>query len=203
MAIGVYTFKVTGLKPILMNNPNSMNDDAGKKTRTKKVDPEEEARVRAYVNDEGSLYIPSIAFLNSLWEGASYEKIGKDSARARIASSIFVIDQETILYDQNTNKPIDEYVIDSRYVVIKSTQGRIMRHRPKVDNWYCLLSLEVDTDYISVEDNIIPLFNKAGRVIGVLDYRPAKRGGFGRYEVELYKGNGNSSKSKITKRNKK
>ncbi len=52
----------------------------------------------------------------------------------------------------------------------------------------CLLSLEIDSDFIPA-DMLITLFNRAGRMIGVMDYRPEKRGSFGRYTVELYQNN--------------
>lgn len=189
MAANIYTFKVTGISPLLMNNPACMgNTEESLTTRTKKIPKEQEAESRAYRTEEGYLYCPSVAFLNSLWNGAAYKKIGKDSARSRIQSAVFTTEDETILLDPETDKPITDYEIDSRYVVIKATKGRIMRYRPMVRNWYCLLSLEMDDDFIEVEQ-AVPLFNKAGRTIGVLNYRPAKRGPFGRYKAESYNGN--------------
>jgi len=186
--INIVTFNVDGITPLLMNNIGSMEEEGKSSTRTKKIDPEADAAKRLYVTANGNLYIPSIAFLNSLWEGAAYQKIGKDSARSRIQGAVFVVDQESILIHPETGDPFKntEWEIDSRAVVIKSTKGRIMRHRPLVRDWACLVSLEVDSDFIDIEENIIPLFNIAGRKIGVMDYRPAKRGPFGRYNVSLH-----------------
>jgi len=186
--INVITFKMTGISEILMNNPASMNEQGSTSVRTKKVLPKEDAEKRLYLTEDGNFYIPSIAFLRGLWQGAAYQKIGKDSARSLIQASVFLTEEQTVLLNKDTEKPISEYEIDSRTVVIKSTGGRIMRHRPKVKNWMCLLSLEIDSDFIPA-DMLITLFNRAGRMIGVMDYRPEKRGSFGRYTVELYQNN--------------
>lgn len=185
MAVNIVTFKVTGLSEILMNNPASMDEEKATSVRTKKIPPEEDAEKRLYINEDGNFWVPSVAFLRGLWQGAAYRKIGKDSARSLIQASVFSIEEQTVLLDKDTQKPITKYEIDSRTVVIKATGGRIMRHRPKVSNWMCLLSLEIDSDFITI-DIILPLMNRAGRMIGVMDFRPEKRGSFGRYEVELY-----------------
>lgn len=180
----IITFKITGISPILMNNPESMNYNKETSTRTKAYNDEHEAKIREYRNIDGSLFIPSIAFLNSLWQGASYQKIGKDSARSRITSAVFITDPETLLLNKDTGNPITEYKIDKRFVVVN--KARIPRCRPMISNWIAYLSLEFDEDYISV-DHVLPLFNKAGKTVGIMDYRPQNRGSFGRYIVELYK----------------
>ena len=198
MAINIVTFKIMGLSPILMNNPISMSDDDSKgvKARTKKESPEVEAQKGLYVMEDGMLYVPSIAFRASLWYGSSYQKIGKESARNMIQAACFTIEEKTPLLDPSNEKPIKSYEIDSRTVVIKATGGRVMRHRPKVPEWMCLLPLEIDTDYITPEI-ITTLFNRAGKITGILDYRPANRGWFGRYQVEIYNGAGSAKRKKI------
>jgi len=184
MATKIVTFKVTGISALLMNNPASMEGDGGLKARTKDYSDEKEAEKRLYRNAEGKLYVPSIALLRSLWYGSSYQKIGKDSARARIQAGVFIIDNEAVLLDKDTEKPIDNYDIDKRSVVVQ--RQRITRCRPTIKNWICYIDFEIETDFIN-EELILPLFKGAGKMIGVLDYRPQKTGPFGRYSVEIYK----------------
>lgn len=201
MGIQVVVFRITGISPLLMNNPASMGgEEPGGKatTRTKTASPEDEAEARVYADEGGGLFFPTIAFVNSLWEGASYQKFGKDSARSRISAAVFAMEPSVPLLSQGTGDPIIEYEIDSRYVVIKATKGRVMRHRPLVRDWACDLPLELDLDYIVGPDALLPIFNRAGRVIGVGDYRPAKRGPFGRYEVEVG-GNWNGKKKRLSR----
>jgi hypothetical protein len=183
----VFIFKITGLTPILMSNPSSMdNQDDGTAKTPQKYPKEEEAKKRLYINDDGTLYLPAIAFRNSLWQGGAYMKLGKQTARNVIASSVFVIEEKVPLLDKDTEKFITEYAIDSRYVVVTSgtKKNRIMRHRPCVTNWMVKLPLQFDVDFVDPEQ-ILPVFERAGKVIGVMDYRPACKGMFGRYAVEL------------------
>jgi len=180
----IFIFKVTGLSPVLMNNPACMEEtpDAPKPSSKKKYPKEEEAKKRLYINDKKELYLPTIAFTNSLWEGSAYIKFGKQTARSVIASAIFAMEETVTLLDKDTEKPIKKYDIDSRWVVVN--KARIMRHRPAVPNWMVYLALEFDMDFIEPEQ-ILPLFQRAGKIIGIMDFRPACRGRFGRYTVEI------------------
>lgn len=197
--VKIEVFKITGLSPILMNNPSAMFGDGGdnepKASTKKKISPEEEAALGIYANDSGQLFVPSIAFRSSLWNGSSYQKIGKHSARSRIDAGVFVVEEECPICYPETEDPVSSYEIDSRTVVIKTTKGRILRHRAKVPEWECKLPLEIDDDFIS-PDQVLTLFNQAGKVAGVLDYRPNCHGPFGRYKVELAGPNGNGKRRK-------
>lgn len=196
--MNIEIFKITGISPLLMNNPSSMPADEDKATTAtkKKVSPEEEAAASVYSLDTGQLFIPCLALRSSLWYGSAYQKLGKYSARSRIDAGVFVIEEESPLVKPGTKKPIKEYDIDARTVVIKATKGRILRHRPKVKEWECYLPLEVDTDFIT-SDQILSLFNQAGKVAGVLDYRPNCHGPFGRYGVELQSNGNKKIRNKI------
>ena len=183
MATQIVIFKITGLSPVLMNNPACMEQGTGTEVKKpQKYPKEEEARKRLYLNDKKELYLPSIAFTNSLWEGSAYIKFGKATARSIISSSVFAIEDTVILLHKKTGKPIKKYDIDSRWVVVN--KARIIRHRPCIKDWQVLLPLEFDTDFVEPA-SVLPLFQRAGKIIGVMDFRPACRGSFGRYAVEI------------------
>ena len=78
--------------------------------------------------------------------------------------------------------PIDEYSIDSRRVVIKATSGSIVRHRPRIDDWSVSFELDYDTLLLSI-DQVREIVDNGGRRIGVLDFRPEKKGPYGRFMV--------------------
>lgn len=62
-----------------------------------------------------------------------------------------------------------------------------LRYRPIFENWYCDLSVEIDTGYgLSVQD-IITVINNGGSGCGVGEWRVERDGVFGRYHVELVK----------------
>ena len=185
MASSVHTFRITGLSPILMNNPESMQMGRAAGVGMKKIPtPEEEAKAKVYRNSKG-LYIPSVAFRSSIigrGGGASGRKIGKFTANSRVAAGAFVVDEHTPLVHVKTGKPIKDYEIYSCRAVVQGNGVR--RSRPLIKDWACDLKLEVDDDFVTVEQ-LVDLLNMSGKVAGIMDFRPQCKGSFGRYEAEL------------------
>lgn len=75
-----------------------------------------------------------------------------------------------------------DWECDSRSVVIPSTGGRIMCHRPRLDEWSLKFTLEVDEEMFA-EKFVRLLVDDAGKKIGLGDYRPSRKGPFGRFVV--------------------
>ena len=75
-----------------------------------------------------------------------------------------------------------DFEVDSRSVVIPSTGGRIMAHRPRLDEWSLGFTLEVDDSMFST-DFVRLLVDDAGRKIGLGDFRPDRKGPFGKFTV--------------------
>ena len=69
-------------------------------------------------------------------------------------------------------------------VVIPSTKGRVMRYRPIFKKW----KLEFNID---IEDEIDPNAVKealeiAGKYVGIGDWRPEKKGKYGKFQVTSF-----------------
>jgi hypothetical protein len=79
-----------------------------------------------------------------------------------------------------------DFEVDSRPVVVPATGGRIMCHRPRLDSWKLKGTAEIDDEMFSA-DLVRALFDDAGRKIGIGDFRPQRRGPFGRFNVTLWK----------------
>lgn len=76
-----------------------------------------------------------------------------------------------------------EYVIDSRPVVVPATRGRVMRYRPKFDEgWEIDFALDYDEVLLS-EEQVRTIVDDCGARVGLLDFRPARKGPFGRFMV--------------------
>jgi hypothetical protein len=184
------TFRIVGIKAILLHNPaGSLTGPKGPKVKMI-PSPEEEAEAGTYRMGEkpdGQLYIKSEAFFGSIVGkngGASGRKFGKVSAASRILSGVdFDIEECCPLFHPTTNKPISTYEIDIRPAVIG--KARILRARPKITEWLCYLSVEIDQDFITVEQ-FGDLLNISGGVAGVCDNRPQCHGRFGKYTAELH-----------------
>lgn len=171
-----------GMSPLLMHNPQNMGTNTGDPIKRKKIPtPEEEAKEFRYVQD-GNLYVPAVAVRNAILDGAKGYRIGKMGA-ATILSGAVVLIQETFpllrngaLLDENS------YEIDTRRVVIQK-QG-IMRSRAMI-----ALPWEVDCTFDFNEElanlkHVETALIAAGQIIGLLDYRPEKRGWFGRFGTQ-------------------
>ena len=183
------TFEITGISPLLMHNPASMSKPGDKKSVSAKQipSPEEEAEAACYRNDKGQFYMQAIAFRGSIINpggGASGRKIGKTTANSRCAAGISINEKfdKCVLINLKTRKPLTEYKIDTRRAVVQ--KNGIMRSRPRLEEWACDLVFDIDTDFVTIEQ-VVELLNISGRIAGVGDYRPQKKGWFGKYKAEL------------------
>jgi hypothetical protein len=79
-----------------------------------------------------------------------------------------------------------DFEVDSRSVVIPATGGRIMAHRPRIDEWQLSFTLEVDENMFDEQTARI-LVDDAGSKVGLGDFRPARKGPFGRFKVVNWK----------------
>ena len=180
----IVVFRITGLSPLLQNNPANfigVDDEAGITTGKKKYDDAEEARLRLYVDREGCFYHPAEAFTKSMIKAVTGKKFGKLYATSAVKGAVFIAEPNVTILD-GKGKPAKEYEIDRRPVVIGSS--RALRCRPKWSPWKMRLALEIDTAILAPQQ-VLEALSLAGRIIGIGDYRPEKSGGFGRFAAEL------------------
>lgn len=182
MTIAVHKFRVEGISSLLMNNPSSMAGGGGTpKLGVKHIPtPEIEAASKVYRNDGKELVMPSIAFRSSLLRGCVGKKIGKTGAATKVAGGVFAIEPMTPLIDPQTSEPITEYRVHVTRCVVQ--RNGVIRGRPEIPKWAAEILFEVDTDFIE-PDQVRELLSIAGRIAGVGDWRPEKRGPHGRYKV--------------------
>ncbi len=182
----IVVFRVTGISPLLQNNPAGMRGGVdAKKMGTKKIPtPEEEAAAKVYQNEDG-YYIPSQAFRSAIigrGGAGSGLKIGKMTANARASAGMFTIEPFATLLDPEKWKPLKEYEIHTCRAVVQR-QG-VLRSRPMFPKWGTRVPMEIDDEFIAV-DQVIGLMERAGKVAGVGDFRPQTKGTFGRFTVEI------------------
>lgn len=176
MAIKTVQVSLKGESPLLMNAfPMVPVEAMNKKT------PEEQAEVGAYRNpDTQELYIPGVNIQRALISAANYSKGKGRSTLARQAAACLLVTPERV--SLGTKK----YAIDSRPVVIAATKGRIVRHRPRLDAWEISFKLEFDPDLLK-ETEVRRIVDDMGKRVGLLDFRPEKKGPFGRCYVTNWK----------------
>jgi len=177
--------QIEGVTPLLQNRFTeeaevkiSSGTSAAVKSKSK-LSPREQAEKKAYADENGNLFLPGPNIFSCLIQAGTFHKIGKKSVTTMksslIPAGISVVD---IVCPLNTK----EFEVDSRSVVIPSTGGRIMCHRPRLDSWGCTFTLDVDEEMFH-PDFVREIVDDAGRKIGLGDFRPARKGPFGKFAI--------------------
>jgi hypothetical protein len=172
--------KIEGLYPLLVNRFHEeaqAEASSGVHSRKELDTPFKDAENRLYRNETLGVYFPAENIRQSIIVASSRHKIGRKAATADVAAALYV-DPEVI--------PLTEpWVVDSRAVVIPATRGRILRHRPSFPKWTLSFNLRVDTALIDL--NLVRrIVDDAGNYVGIGDYRPARKGPYGRFSVVLW-----------------
>lgn len=175
---------ISGIAPLIMNrfteaSEVSVSSGTRVSIRSKNGSPREEAEPKCYKDGDGNLYIPGTNIFACIVAAGTFHKTGKSKLTtlrtSLIPAGIAVLE---LVCPLNTN----EWEVDSRSVVIPSTGGRVMCHRPRVDEWSTSFTLEVDEEMFG-EKTARLLIDDGGKKLGLGDYRPQRKGPFGRFVV--------------------
>lgn len=177
--------EITGITSLLQHRfAEAAEVDGAAATRTVNVlteTPRDAAERVAYRKDDGTLYHPGAAIARLLREagGSHKQKGSRRSVKYIVPAAVLVTEDALPL---SNGKPLTDFEVDSRPVTIPATKGRIMRHRPRSDEWRIEFGLEIDETVLPAE-TIHQLLVEGGTRIGIGDYRPEKGGPFGRFQV--------------------
>lgn len=168
-----------GISPLLMHSFPMVQIEA-----LEKKSIEEQAEVAAYRDIQTKeLYVPGIAVQRALISAATYSKGKGRGSLQKSAAACFNVSPEHI------SLGVKKYSIDSRPVVVPATKGRILRHRPRLDQWQITFDLEWD-ERLLTEEQVRRIVDDMGSRVGLLDFRPEKKGSFGRCMVIAWHRNG-------------
>lgn len=184
-------FAITGERPLLMHNkrladPLNPHTRAMKELTSKRKKTDEDLAKMIYVESRGAIYetpeglvgLPVEAVWASFYEAGKAFKMGADIKRALIPDEIVV---PLIIDGSKLN--VEEYLaiegnIDVR--IVKVSGRSVNRSRPIVRDWSAEVEMELLTDIIDPDD-LKKVVDRAGRLQGLLDFRPR----YGRYSVEM------------------
>jgi hypothetical protein len=179
-----YSITIEGTSPLLMNRPSQL--DIGDKSKTAKREtntPLEIAETKLYQDSEDRIYIPATWFQGCIVEAGKQKKMmGKGSSKAtysKVAGSGVEINPFEIILNS-------KWDVFSILAVNPTTKGRNVLHRPQFKKWK--VDFEVSFDDEQIEVHVMKeLFDIAGRSVGIGDWRPAKKGRFGKFQVTSWK----------------
>ena len=177
---------IEGLTPLLMNRFTEeaaiqVGDGAsavfgGDKDGT----PREQAELCAYrQEDTGELFWPGPNIFSCLIESGKFQKVGRSKLTTQKSSLVpGMLQVADIIIPFGTK----DFEVDSRRVVNPSTGGAHIKHRARLNDWRLTFTLDVETDLLSLK-SARQLVDDGGRRCGTGDYRPSKKGPFGRFVV--------------------
>lgn len=172
MSITKVKVTIKGKTPLLMHQ-FPMEPEKG----MEKKDAKTQAEYVAYRDEETKeLFIPGINIQRALINGATYSKgKGRASLQKPVAACVFIFPERVSLGTK-------DFTVDSRPVVVPATKGRIIRHRPRLDQWQCSFEIEFDNTLLK-ENEVRTVLDDTLDKVGLLDFRPEKKGPFGRAMV--------------------
>lgn len=179
---------IEGVTPLLMNRFHEAAQQASSAGTSavllgKKGTPKEQAAPKVYSDSQGRPVVPGPNIFAAIVQAGTFIKAGKSkvtTAKSSIVpAGLSMVELECLLTPR-------DWEVDSRAVVIPSTGGRVMAHRPRFDAWKVSFTLDVDTTVFN-EAVVRELVDFAGQRVGLGDFRPARKGPFGRFKVTSWK----------------
>jgi len=175
-----YKVEIKGISPLLQNKPEEYGFDEQWVEKKANTDWEKEALKKLYIDMEGKIYQPATHIERALIEAGKKIRVkGKGKATySKLFGSMLSIPQLDIPHI------ITDYEIFKTLVVIPSTKGRVMRYRPMFKEWQLQFNIEFEEE-ISV-DAVKEALEIAGKYVGIGDWRPEKKGKFGKFQVTSF-----------------
>lgn len=186
------TLKLIGTSPMLLHSDRGANPIAAETiahkvltSKRKKTDEDHIAIARSeymlgfYPGDK--IQIPTTNIKSALVEGAKLHKLGAAFNRC----VLFLGERVPIKHsgpDSKTKMWETPSCVDCRSVKVGTS--RLMRYRPMLNDWSLVVEITFDEKMVE-KAQIVAAANNAGSYIGLGDYRPAKGGPFGRFNVEV------------------
>jgi hypothetical protein len=181
--------KLAGVTPLICNR---FHDEAamaatdgsrGSSAGRDRGSPREIAEKKLYLDAQGKPCIIQPALMRSIVDGGVFFKVGKAQITTREKSTLYAcLNIEAATVPIQHTQP---WTVDTRAVVIPATRGRILTHRPMFNDWALTFEAELDTEIMG-ERLFREVVDAAGQRVGLGDFRPARKGPYGRFRVDAW-----------------
>lgn len=177
---------ISGISPLLMNR---FSDEAalaatnGSSTTKRSLSstPEEICESKIYRSDDGGVIgMPTMNVLASIRDAGRFFKAGKRQLTTGETSMIPAFVVPTAVFVPLVYK--QAWRVDARPIVNPATKGRKLGYRPVFEDWELSLELDFTPDEFDVR-LLRTVVDAAGKRVGLGDFRPARKGPYGRYVV--------------------
>ena len=170
---------IQGTSPLLFNRFRDKSIDSKSKKRTGAIS-DEDIEDKMYIID-GKVHLPAVYLKNCLTEASKQFKIvgkGKSTYSKLVGSTVSI-------------EPFYIEFVSGQYEVFKisavnpMTKGRIMVSRPKFDVWSASFEMILNDDSVPVSV-INEILEHSGKYVGIGDWRPEKKGMFGKFMITAF-----------------
>ena len=170
--------EIEGITPLLMNRFR----DAEIEGKSKKKGEQKDADVKdkLYLTEDDKPYLPSVYLWRCLIDAGKRLQVrgqGK-STYSKIVGSCVEINPDAIELKGN-------WEVFRVSAVNPMTRGRVMCSRPMFKKWSCSFEINIAGDEISLE-TLNTLLTDAGQRTGLGDWRPEKKGKYGKFMVTKF-----------------
>lgn len=183
------TVTISGVTPLICNR---FTDEAAEKASSGKGKamaagcegtPLEVAEKKLYTGTSGEHIIPQPNILKCIVEGGKFHKAGKKQITTQKESLLYACaDIQDIEIKIQHKQP---WKVHTAPIVNPATGGRRNCHRPMFDDWKLTFTLTYDETFIN-EKLIRQIVDDAGLRIGLGDWRPARKGPYGKFRVDKW-----------------
>jgi len=171
---------IKGITPLLFNRFLEADISSNIKKHVGSNNPKDPA-MKLYTTEDGKIYTPSTHIYGSLVDAAkNFNIVGKKRATySKIFGSVISIEPDVIIHKKQ------EWEVFSISAVNPNTRGRIMVHRPMLKKWEIEFEIIFNDDDIPVEV-LKSVIDWAGQYSGIGDWRPNKKGKYGKFMVTKF-----------------
>lgn len=171
--------RIEGVTPLLMNRFRDSQIEG--KSKKKGEEKEQAIEDKLYLDATGKPYVPAVYIQRALIDAGKKLQVRgqKKATYSKIVGSVVDIEPEALTL---TGK----YVPFRISAVNPMTKGRMMVTRPRFDKWSIEFNVFVNDESIGFE-TMNELLVLAGRSTGIGDWRPEKKGKFGKFVVTHFK----------------
>ena len=173
-----YEVEIKGASPLLMNRYIEGTLEEIKVRRGEARAPKVEDKL--YLDGKGSPYVPATYIRGCLVEAGKNVRVqGKGKATySKLLGSTAIVTPDALVI----NGTWEPFTITG---VSPVTHGRTSITRPMFRQWS--LSFAVTTTDDIAEDKLAVVLEEAGRFVGIGDWRPQKKGMFGKFIIAKFK----------------
>lgn len=181
--------ELTGTTPMLHNkiDPDSLKK---KKSRNAETSYDDEWKRSTHINSKGEVIITDLILSAMLDNASKGVKIGKQAVRKLAASGVLINEDEINLKYKGKVITLDD-IQKNHWLFINPVRIKgnvVLKTRTMIPiGWSAIFTCSVLTNQIN-KDTLYDLFDTAGSIAGLLDWRPSspKPGKFGQFEVTKF-----------------